>query len=76
MCKPINFGWPGVEKNGEPAGTSDPAHTFESSYVEISTYPVVLPELDHPIGRIDAKGPASPGRTDGIAGCEALPQPQ
>ena len=40
-----------------------------------ATYKAIQPELDHPIGGIDAEGPASHGGADGVASRQALPRP-
>ena len=50
--------------------TSRESENNSSTYE--STYPIAVPELDHPIGGIDTEGPASPGGADGVAGREAL----
>ena len=40
------------------------------------TYPVILPELDRPVGPVDAEGPAPRRGADGVAGLEAPAHPE
>ena len=40
------------------------------------TYPVILPELDRPVGPVDTEGPAPRRGADGVAGLEAPAHPE